>query len=47
MVRVTPEGTRRRVRLRRDDLDTRFPGFLDSIITSTKGLELEGVETED
>lgn len=47
VVRVTPEGTRRRVRLRRDDLDTRFPGFLDSIIASTKGLELDGVESED
>ena len=47
VVRVTPEGTRRRVRLRRDDLDTRFPGFLDSIIASTKDLELNGVESED
>ena len=47
VVRVTPEGTRRRVRLRRDDLDDRFPGFLDSIITSTSDLELDGVETED
>jgi DNA-binding transcriptional ArsR family regulator len=46
VVRVSPEGTRRRVRLRRDDLDTRFPGFLDSIIASTKGLELE-IEHED
>lgn len=47
VVRVTPEGTRRRVRLRRDDLDARFPGFLDSIIASTKDLELDGLETED
>ena len=47
VVRVTPEGTKRRVRLRRDDLDTRFPGFLDSIIASTKDLELAGVESED
>ena len=47
VVRVSPEGTKRRVRLRRDDLDARFPGFLDSIIASTKGLELEGLEAED
>ena len=47
VVRVTPEGTKRRVRLRRADLDTRFPGFLDSIIASTKGLELEGLEAEE
>ena len=46
MVRVSPEGTKRRVHLRRDDLDARFPGFLDSIIASTKGLELE-IENED
>ena len=47
VVRVTPEGTKRRVHLRRDDLDTRFPGFLDSIIASTKDLELAGLESED
>jgi DNA-binding transcriptional ArsR family regulator len=47
VVRVTPEGTRRRVRLRRDDLDARFPGFLDSIIASSTGLVLEGIEAED
>lgn len=47
VVRVTPEGTKRRVHLRRDDLDTRFPGFLDSIIASTANLELAGVEAED
>jgi len=47
VVRVSPEGTKRRVRLRREDLDSRFPGFLDSIIASTKGLELEGFEAED
>lgn len=46
VVRVTPEGTRRRVTLRRTDLDTRFPGFLDSIIASSTGLELEGFESE-
>ena len=34
IVRVQPEGTRRRVTLRRADLDSRFPGFLDSIIAS-------------
>ncbi|KFL26690.1 ArsR family transcriptional regulator [Devosia sp. 17-2-E-8] len=34
IVRVQPEGTRRLVTLRREDLDARFPGFLDSIIAS-------------
>lgn len=47
VVNVTPEGTRRRVTLRRADLDSRFPGFLDSIIASTKDLELEGFETAE
>ena len=47
VVNVTPEGTRRRVRLRRADLDARFPGFLDSIIASTKDLELVGFESAE
>lgn len=34
VVNVTPEGTRRRVTLRRGDLDDRFPGFLDTIIAA-------------
>lgn len=48
IVNVTPEGTRRRVSLRRAELDARFPGFLDSIISSTRHLALPGVieETE-
>ena len=44
VVNVHPEGTRRRVTLRRDDLDARFPGFLDSIVSSTKNLPLDGIE---
>ena len=48
VVRVQPEGTRRRLTLRRADLDARFPGFLDSIIASTADLPpLEGYEPED
>lgn len=46
VVNVVPEGTRRRVTLRRDDLDARFPGFLDSIISSTRDLHIEGLEDE-
>lgn len=34
VVHVRPQGTRRLVSLRRDDLDKRFPGFLDSILDS-------------
>jgi DNA-binding transcriptional ArsR family regulator len=41
VVTVTAEGTKRRVTLRRTDLDARFPGFLDSIIASTRELDLE------
>ena len=44
IVNVVPEGTRRRVSLRRADLDARFPGFLDSIISSTRHLYIEGLE---
>jgi len=43
IVNVTPEGTRRRVTLRRNDLEARFPGFLDSIIGSTRHLALPGL----
>lgn len=46
VVNVTPEGTRRRVTLRRDDLDQRFPGFLDLIIASTADLHIDGFEDE-
>ena len=46
VVNVTPEGTRRRVTLRRTDLDNRFPGFLDSIIASTGDLSIDGFEDE-
>jgi DNA-binding transcriptional ArsR family regulator len=43
VVTVRPEGTRRRVTLRRGDLDALFPGFLDSIIASSRDLPLTGV----
>jgi DNA-binding transcriptional ArsR family regulator len=38
VVHVRPDGTRRLVTLRRDDLDARFPGFLDSIIATCRDL---------
>lgn len=47
VVNVTPEGTRRRVSLRRADLDARFPGFLDSIISSTRHLAIPGFLIEE
>jgi DNA-binding transcriptional ArsR family regulator len=34
VVRVSPEGRFRRYGLRRDDVEERFPGVLDSIIAS-------------
>jgi DNA-binding transcriptional ArsR family regulator len=43
VVNVRPEGTRRRISLRRADLDEKFPGFLDTIIASAINLPL--VET--
>lgn len=43
VVNVRPEGTKRRVTLRREDLDARFPGFLDTIIASA--VDLPQVET--
>ena len=38
VVHVRPEGTKRRVTLRREDLDARFPGFLDTIIATAVDL---------
>lgn len=38
VVNVQPEGTKRRVTLRRHDLDQLFPGFLDSVIASATEL---------
>ena len=43
VVNVRPEGTRRRVTLRRDDLESRFPGFIDTVIASA--IALPAVET--
>ena len=40
VVHVEPEGTRRRVKLRRADLDSRFPGFLDTVIATAIRLPL-------
>jgi DNA-binding transcriptional ArsR family regulator len=34
VVKVRPEGTKRLISLRRADLNQRFPGFLDAILTS-------------
>ena len=38
VIRVEPVGTKRIVTLRRTDLDSRFPGFLDSVIMGARGL---------
>lgn len=38
IIRVRPEGTKRMLTLRRDDLEKRFPGFLDSIIASATSM---------
>jgi len=35
IIHVRPEGTKRLLTLRRSDLETRFPGFLDTVIAST------------
>ncbi len=34
VVKVRPEGTKRLISLRRADLNQRFPGFLDAILTN-------------
>lgn len=50
VVRVEPCGTQRLVSLRRDDLDARFPGFLDSIVAGAMSQPLvvrNGMVVED
>ena len=32
VTRTTPQGTRKLIALRRDDLDGRFPGLLDAVL---------------
>ena len=36
IIHVRPEGTKRMLTLRREDLEQRFPGFLDSVVASTR-----------
>ncbi|QND51660.1 winged helix-turn-helix transcriptional regulator [Phyllobacterium sp. 628] len=40
VINVRPDGTKRLLTLRRIDLESRFPGFLDSIVTSAGTLPL-------
>ena len=35
VTRTRPEGTHRHVRLRREDLEARFPGLLDAVLART------------
>ncbi|SFI66316.1 DNA-binding transcriptional regulator, ArsR family [Phyllobacterium sp. CL33Tsu] len=39
IIHVRPDGTRRLLTLRRDDLEHRFPGFLDSVVTSAVAMQ--------
>jgi len=41
VVRVRPEGTKRMISLRRNDLDERFPGFLDAILDKAVTIAVE------
>jgi DNA-binding transcriptional ArsR family regulator len=44
VIRVEPRGTARMVSLRREDLDSRFPGFLDSIVATAIGLPAQATK---
>lgn len=47
VTRVRISGTSRLISLRRDDLDARFPGLLDSIVASAVRMPLELRQAED
>ena len=42
IIETRDEGTRRMQRLRRSDLDARFPGLLDSVLRATAGDRVSG-----
>ena len=42
VIHVRPDGTRRLLTLRRNDLERRFPGFLDSVVASAASIEVPG-----
>lgn len=45
VTRTRVEGTARIMSLRRDDLDARFPGLLDSVIKAASGYPRVDIET--
>jgi DNA-binding transcriptional ArsR family regulator len=42
VIRVRPDGTKRLLTLRREDLEKRFPGFLDSVVASAMAKSTSG-----
>lgn len=47
ITRTQVAGTSRLITLRRDDLEARFPGLLDSVIAAAADLPLKGVEESE
>jgi DNA-binding transcriptional ArsR family regulator len=43
ITRATPRGTRLMIRLRREDLETRFPGLLDTMLRAYRATMVERV----
>ncbi len=43
LTRATPRGTRLMIRLRREDLETRFPGLLDTMLRAYRATMVEPV----
>ena len=47
VIRNEPNGRRRLLTLRRDDLDARFPGVLDAVLEAAEPLPAEFADTAD
>lgn len=47
IIHVRPEGTKRLLTLRRDDLESRFPGFLGSILASAMAVPMPAMIISD
>lgn len=46
IIRLEKNGTCKMITIRRDDLDTRFPGFLDSVLKAAENMDLPALEDE-
>ena len=47
IIRVEKNGTAKMITIRRDDLNARFPGFLDTVLKAAENMPLPPLESDD